>query len=89
MRTFQTTKNLGKTMPDNLSKEITVEEHSKHFGALIYCDVWTDDGYLVTSVHENGITHQLRQGFDVLVKDLKKDDLLKYNADKRAKEFGF
>ena len=89
MKTFKASQTLGKTMPSNLSKSITVSEHNKHFGALLTCDVWTADGYLVTSVHANGTTHQLRKGQDVLVTDLDPTTLLSYNSDKRSKQFGY
>jgi hypothetical protein len=89
MKTFKASQDLGKTMPSNLSKSITVSEHNKHFGALLTCDVWTNDGYLVTSVHENGATHQLRKGQDVLVTDLNPDVVLSYNSNKRSKQFGY
>lgn len=79
---------LKKTMPSDLPKEITVENHSKWFNALINCDVWTQDGYLVTAVRQDGITHHLRKGMNVVIAELSKDDILKYKSDSRSIEFG-
>lgn len=89
IRTFTASTNLGKTMPDSLAKTITVAEHSKYFHALDTCDVWTTDGYLVTAVQDDNITHHLRKGDQVIIATLPLDTVLQYNSTKKSKLFGF
>lgn len=89
IRTYTARTNLGKTMPDALAKTITVAEHSKHFHALDTCDVWTADGYLVTAVQDDNITHHLRKADKVIVATLSLDDVLRYNSTRKAKLFGY
>ena len=85
---YMASRDLGKTMPAALSKTITAGEHSKWFNALINCDVWTEDGYLVTAVRNDGITHHLRKGMHVYIAEIKPSQVLLYNSDKRSQDFG-
>lgn len=89
IRTYTAKTNLGKAMPDTLAKTITVAEHSKHFHALDTCDVWTADGYLVTAVQDDDITHHLRKGDQVVIATLPLDTVLRYNPTPKAELFGY
>jgi hypothetical protein len=89
IKTYTARTNLGKSMPDSLAKAITVETHSKHFHALDTCDVWTADGWLVTAVQDDNITHHLRQADKVIVATLSLDTVLRYNPTRKSKLFGF
>lgn len=79
---------LCKAMPKDLDKTITASEHCKRFGALITCDVWTADGYLVTAVREDGITHHLRKESHVYVAEISPSQVLHYKSNSRSQEFG-
>lgn len=79
---------LNKVMPDGLPNTITAGEHCKRFGALLTCDVWTPDGYLVTAVREDGITHHLRKDMQVVIAEIEPSQVLLYKSNKRSQEFG-
>ena len=69
IRTFTTT-DLGKTMPQGVLRMVTAEEHNQRFYAFDTTDVWTDDGWLVTAVQNDGVTHHMRKGKDVMVAEI-------------------
>jgi hypothetical protein len=70
IRTF-TAEDLGKTMPAIAELEvISAAQHCDNFYALDTTDVWTADGWLVTAVQDDGVTHHLRKGADVVVAKL-------------------
>lgn len=69
IRTF-TAENLGKTMPKELPRTVTAEEHNRKFYAFDTTDVWTADGWLITAVQDDGVTHHMRKGTDVMVAKL-------------------
>lgn len=63
--------NLGKTMPAIADLEtMSAGEHNTSFYAFDTCDVWTADGWLITAVQNDGVTHHLRKGTDVVVAEL-------------------
>lgn len=62
---------LGKTMPAIAALEtMSAGEHNTSFYAFDTCDVWTADGWLITAVQDDGVTHHLRKGTDVVVATL-------------------
>lgn len=73
MNVIRTTKaeDLGKTMPAAPGLDtMSAGEHFTSFYALDTCDVWTADGWLITAVQNDGVTHHLRKGVDVVVAQL-------------------
>lgn len=73
IRTFKTD-DLGKTMPAVSGLEsITAGKHFASFYAFDTCDVWTADGWLITAVQDDGETHHLRKGTDVVVAKIEPD----------------
>jgi hypothetical protein len=86
IRTF-TTDSLGKTRPAQLTHRTTVAQHFTAFYALDTCDVWTDDGYLVTAVQDDGVTHHLRKGNQVVVAKLPEDQVLAFNPTPKARHY--
>jgi hypothetical protein len=62
----QKTADLGRQMPAAGLIEITAEDHAhRFFSSFMYCDVWTADGWLVTSITGDGLSCQLRQGCEI------------------------
>jgi hypothetical protein len=62
----QKTADLGRQMPAAGLIEITAADHAaRFFSAFLYCDVWTADGWLVTSVTGDGLSCQLRKGREI------------------------
>jgi hypothetical protein len=84
IRTF-TTSDLGKTMPAELPCNITAGEHFSKFYALDTCDVWTADGWVVTAVQDDGVTHHLRKGRDVMVAEIQADAVFRFNPTPKAR----
>lgn len=78
IRTHASTDDLGKTKPAALERTVTAEEHNRRFYAFDTTDVWTADGWLVTAVQDDGITHHLRRGRDVIVAKLDPATPLQY-----------
>lgn len=79
--------NLAKTRPASLSHSITAYDHFSKFYALDTCDVWTDDGYLVTAVQDDGVTHHLRKGAEVIVAKLPEDQVFRFNPTPKARYY--
>lgn len=77
IRTFTTT-DLGKTMPQGVLRMVTAEEHNRAFWAFDTSDVWTSDGWLVTAVQDDGVTHHMRKGMDVMVAKLAPETMLHF-----------
>jgi hypothetical protein len=70
IRTF-TAEDLGKTMPAIAELEaISAAQHCDNFYALDTTDVWTADGWLVTAVQDDRVSHHLRKGNGVVVAKL-------------------
>lgn len=68
------TQDLGFTMPAIADLEtMSAGKHNTSFYAFDTCDVWTADGWLVTAVQNDGVTHHLRKGDDVVVAVLTSD----------------
>lgn len=80
---------LGRTMPAQLPKVITVEQHFQGFYALDSCDVWTPDGWLVTAVEQDGVTHHLRKGAERMRRVLSPTSRLAYRPTARAIALGY
>ena len=77
IRTMKTT-DLGLTMPHGVMNMVTAEEHCSRFYAFASSNVWTADGWIVTAVQDDGITHHLRKGTDVMVAELDGQTMLHY-----------
>ena len=70
VRTYKA-EDLGKTMPAIAEMEVmSAAEHYDSFYAFDTCDVWTADGWLVTAVQNDRVSHHLRKGKDVVVATL-------------------
>lgn len=78
IRTF-TTDDLGFTKPAKLERTITAEEHNRAFYAFDTTNVWTADGWLITAVQDDGITHHMRKGADIMVAKLAPETVLHFN----------
>jgi hypothetical protein len=79
-----TTEELGKTMPTGPLKMVTALEHDQRFYAFDTTDVWTDDGWLITAVKSDGLTHFMRKGRWVRVAMLPPDTMLHYKPDPKT-----
>ena len=84
----RTTTDLGKVKPVT-TKTISVADHCSSFFCIDTCDVWTDEGYLVTSVQSDGVTHQLRKGKEVILAELSGGQILHYTPNAQAAHHGF
>jgi hypothetical protein len=70
IRTFKT-EHLGFSMPPIEGLEtMTAAQHYDSFYAFDTCNVWTADGWLVTAVQDDRVSHHLRKGNDVVVAKL-------------------
>ena len=56
------TDDLGRTMPQSATVAITAGQHYFLFYFLSCTDIWTEDGWLVTAVQDDQITHHVRKG---------------------------
>lgn len=71
IRTFKA-EDLRKDMPAIADLEtMSAGEHNTRFYAFDTCDVWTADGWLITAVQNDGVTHHMRKGTDVVVAEIK------------------
>lgn len=77
IRTITTT-DLGFTKPAKLERTITAEEHNRAFYAFDTTNVWTADGWLITAVQDDGVTHHMRKGKDVMVAKIDPATVLHY-----------
>jgi hypothetical protein len=73
-----TCEDLGKTMPHGVLRMVTAEDHNRAFYAYDTTDVWTSDGWLVTAVQDDGVTHHLRKGREVVVAKLAPETMLHF-----------
>jgi hypothetical protein len=80
MKVVRTNKapDLGKSMPHGVMLMVTAEDHCNKFYAFESSDVWTADGWIVTAVQDDGITHHLRKGTDVMVVELDGQTMFHY-----------
>lgn len=78
VRTFAATADLKKTMPTGSLRIVTAEEHNRAFYAFDTSDVWTSDGWLITAVQDDGVTHHMRKGREVMVAILAPETMLHY-----------
>lgn len=85
IRTFTTNEDLKKTKPEGVLRMVTVEEHNDKFYAFASSDVWTSDGWLITAVQDDGVTHHMRKGRDVIVAKLAKETMLHYKPTPQTK----
>lgn len=78
---------LNKTKPATATREITVRGHCDSFFLFDTTDVWTKDGWLVTSCSESpqGIAHQLRKGADTKQAFLAPEEILCYDQNQNEK----
>jgi hypothetical protein len=70
-------------MPAALANSITAKDHAKYFCTLDAEDMWTADGWLVTSCYgPDELTSQIRKGYMVSVRVFAPTDLLYFNVTK-------
>jgi hypothetical protein len=71
------TEDLGFAMPPIEGLEtMTAEHYNAHFDSFISCDVWAADGWLVTAIMPDAVTHHLRKGTEVCLVKLDPTTLL-------------
>jgi len=85
IQTITTKHNLNKTMPQGVLRMVTVEDHDKAFYAYDTADVWTSDGWLVTAVQSDGVTHHMRKGNEVRIAVLARETMLHYKPTPKTK----
>lgn len=78
--------------PLGFSKPVTTEtitagEHFRSFRLLDTNQVWTADGWLVTAVQEDGVTHHLRRGNEVRVMRLEPETVLHFNHNAKSRHW--
>lgn len=64
--------------------QITALEHEQRFFAFDTCDVWTADGWLITAVGGNGVTH-IRKGQLRGTAVLDADEVLTYTPNPKSR----
>lgn len=69
---------LNKTMPQGVLRMVTAEEHYQKFYAFASSDVWTSDGWLITAVQDDGVTHHMRKGREHMIAKLAPETMLHY-----------
>lgn len=84
-----TTDDLGRSKPADGLFPVTVQEHARCFYDFDTCDVWTDGGWLVTAVQNDGVTHHLRKGTEAVVVVLPFHQVLHYKPNKKTKYYGW
>lgn len=85
IQTITTKHNLNKTMPQGVLRMVTAEEHNEKFYAFSSADVWTSDGWLVTAVQDDGVTHHMRKGREVMIAKLAPETMLHYKPTQHTK----
>jgi hypothetical protein len=76
---------LGRSKPETL-RALTAEEHFKWFHSIASLDVWTADGWLVTAVQDDGVTHHLRKGNQRCRAIIQPDAVLYFNGNAFCRE---
>lgn len=69
---------LGRAKPQGEGHTITAGEHFAAFWAFSPVDVWTADGWLVTAVQNDGVTHHLRKGSQACRRIIDRAETLHY-----------
>jgi hypothetical protein len=57
--------------------EIGVCDHASAFYVFDTCDVWTQDGWLITAIQDDGI-HHLRKGCERALAEMDGTEVLRY-----------
>lgn len=78
---------LGRARPSTGLLRITVEQHFRFFYIFDTADVWTADGWLVTAVQNDGVTHHVRKGQQVGTIELTRDTVLAYKPNAKTKHY--
>jgi len=73
---------LPQVKTDKENNTVTVKDHFRYFWLYTSRDVWTQDGWLITAVQDNGTTHHLRKGTAYGTAELKEDTVLYYKGKK-------
>lgn len=79
---------LDRKMPDALPSKTTVREHFDAFYLFSGADVWTADGWLVTAVQNDGVTHHLRRDDELTVRTMQPDDVLHFAPTAQLRHWG-
>lgn len=66
-----------KKSPDKATHEICVDDHASAFYMFDTSDVWTQDGWLITAVQDDGI-HHLRRGRERALARMDGTEVLRY-----------
>ena len=85
IRTITVSETLKQTMPQGVLRMVTAEEHCRKFFAFSSTDVWTSDGWCVTAVQDDGVTHHLRKGKEVCIAKLAPETMLHYKPTQHSK----
>ena len=83
--TIVVSETLKQTMPQGVLRMVTAEEHNRKFFAFSCTDVWTSDGWCVTAVQNDGVTHHLRKGKEVRIAKLAPETMLHYKPTQHSK----
>lgn len=87
VHTITSKHNLEKTMPQGVLRMVTAEEHNQKFYAFAHADVWTSEGWLITAVQEDGVTHHMRKGTEIMVAKLDPQTMLHYVPSQHTKYY--
>lgn len=85
IRTMTSREDLNKTMPQGVLRMVTAEEHNQKFYAFASSDVWTSDGWLITAVQDDGVTHHMRKGREIMVAKLAPETMFHYKPTPQTK----
>lgn len=87
--TVDARKALGYSMPESGLRGVAASDHFTYFEAFTGTDVWTRDGWVVTSASPNGITHQVRKDKQVGNQDIAGDEILYFSPSAKTAYYGF
>lgn len=85
IQVITTKHNLNKTKPLGVLRMVTAEEHNEKFYAFASSDVWTSDGWLITAVQDDGVTHHMRRGREHMIAKLAPETMFHYKPTPQTK----
>lgn len=57
-----TCSDLGRNKPASATVAVSAKIHNRMFYFFSNKDMWTEDGWLITAVQDDGVTHHVRKG---------------------------
>lgn len=78
---------LNRSMPLSGLEQVTAGFQYSYFYAFDSSDVWTADGWLITAVQNDGVTHHVRKGDQVGRQVIEPSEVLYYKPNAKTKYY--